>query len=260
MMILVVAVIAYAPWQALAILALAAALFATHEFRRMLAGKPAVSLPAVALLGCVALIHAGGPLAGAAGQSAMLGLSLLIWIAACLYGGGDDHSQTVQRMGLGIFGLIWIGWFFAHWPLIVRLEDGSKWGLYLLFVLTGSDTMAFAVGSLIGRHGLLTRISPNKTVEGLLGAMLGGVLGGALAAHWLPWFQLQVQVPWLIGLSALLALVGQLGDFVASLVKRMAAVKDSGSFLPGHGGFIDRLDSLLLAPALLYYILVLGIL
>ena len=259
-MMLIIAVIGYAPWQVLAILALAAALFATHEFRKMLAGNPAVPLPRIALLGCVALIHAGGPLAGAAGQSAMLGLSMLIWMAACLLGGGGDHSQTVQRMGLGSFALIWIGWFFAHWPLIIRLDDGSKWGIYLLFVLTGSDIMAYAAGSLIGRHGLLTRISPNKTVEGLLGALMGGVLGGALAAYWLPWFQLQVHVPWLIILSVLLATVGQLGDFVASLVERMAGVKDSGAFLPGHGGFIDRLDSLLLAPALLYYILVLDIL
>jgi len=88
-------------------------------------------------------------------------------------------------------------------------------------------------------------ISPRKTVEGLLGGVLGGMLGGALAAYWLPWFQLQVPPAKLMMLCAALALVGQLGDLVASVIKRMAGVKDSGRFLPGHGGFLDRIDGLL---------------
>lgn len=259
MLILIVAVIAFAPWQILAALALAAALFGMYEYRAMLAGAPSIDLPLPTLLVCTALIHGGGMLAGAAGQHAMLVVASLIWMAACLFAGSGDHARTAARLAMGIFGLVWVAWFLAHWPLIFRLADGPRWAVFLLLVLTGSDIMAYAIGSLIGRHALIPSISPRKSVEGLFGALIGGMLGGALAAYWLPWFQLQVPAPQLILLSTLFALAGQLGDLVASAIKRMAGVKDSGTFLPGHGGFLDRLDSLLLAPALLYYALELGL-
>lgn len=258
-LVLIVVAVAYAPWWALALLALAAALFGMVEFRTMLAGRPGILLPLIPLLACTVLIHLGALVTGAVGLHAMLVIVTLLWMAVCLLTGDGDPARTVMRLGLGIFGFIWIAWFLAHWTLILQVFDGSRWGIYLLLTLTGSDIMAYCVGSLIGRHPLLPVISPRKTVEGLLGAVLGGMLGGALAAYWLPWSQLQVPPLKLMLLCAALALVGQLGDFVASVIKRMADLKDSGRFLPGHGGCVDRLDSLLLAPAPLYYAMTLGI-
>lgn len=258
-LVLIVVAVAYAPWQALALLALAAGLFGMFEFRTMLAGRPGIALPLIPLLACTVLIHLGAVVAGAVGLQAMLVIVALLWMAICLLTGDGDHGRIVMRLALGIFGFIWIGWFLAHWTLILQVFDGSRWGIFLLLTLTGSDIMAYCVGSLIGRHQLLPAISPRKTVEGLLGAVLGGMLGGALAAYWLPWSQLQVPPAKLLLLCAALALAGQLGDLVASVIKRMAGFKDSGRFLPGHGGFLDRLDSLLLAPAPLYYAMTLGI-
>ena len=257
-LVLIVVAVAYAPWWALSLLTLAAALYGMVEFRTMLAGRPGTALPLIPLLASTVLIHLGALVAGAVGLHAMLVIVTLLWMAVCLLTGGGDHARIVMRLGLGIFGFIWIGWFLAHWTLIFQVFDGSRWGIYLLLTLTGSDIMAYCVGCSIGRHPLLPAISPRKTVEGLLGALLGGMLGGALAALWLPWFQLQVSPLKLMLLCVVLALVAQLGDLVASVIKRRAGVKDSGRFLPGHGGFLDRLDSLLLAPAPLYYAITLG--
>ena len=256
-LILLVAAVAFSPWQMLVLLVLAAAIFGMYEFRIMLAAQPGIHLPLAPLLAGTIMIHAGGFLAGAAGQHGMLILTIVIWMVTSMVRSEGNYSETVRDLSMGLFGLIWIAWFLAHWSLILRLQDGPRWCVFLLLVVTGSDIAAYLAGNLLGRHFLLPHISPNKTVEGSLGGVIGGMLGGALAAYWLPWFHLSVQPIQLMVLSALLALLAQTGDYVESLIKRMSGVKDSGRFLPGHGGFLDRLDSLILAPALLYYALTL---
>ena len=112
--------------------------------------------------------------------------------------------------------------------------------------------LAFVTGSLIGKHKLYPKISPKKTVEGLMGALLGSVLIGLLfKALFLP--QLSPAICVMLGLG--MGFLGQLGDFSESMLKRSAQVKDSGSLIPGHGGILDRLDSFLFAAPFLYYTL-----
>lgn len=120
------------------------------------------------------------------------------------------------------------------------------------------DTGAFCVGMLLGRHRLFERVSPKKSWEGVIGGVLACV-GGALATHyWLDeFFPLMVMnlYAW-VGLSVVVAVFATFGDLVESLIKRTVGVKDSGHILPGHGGILDRIDSLLLvAPAVLIYLL-----
>ena len=118
------------------------------------------------------------------------------------------------------------------------------------------DTGAYCVGMLLGRHRLFERISPKKSWEGVIGGV-AACIAGAYATHY--WFDEFFQVPELttwVGLSVVVAVFATFGDLVESLIKRIVGVKDSGHILPGHGGILDRIDSLLLvSPAVLIYLL-----
>ena len=118
------------------------------------------------------------------------------------------------------------------------------------------DTGAYCVGMLLGKHRLFERISPKKSWEGVIGG-IAACIAGAYATHY--WFDEFFQVPELttwVGLSVVVAVFATFGDLVESLIKRTVGVKDSGHILPGHGGILDRIDSLLLvAPAVLIYLL-----
>jgi phosphatidate cytidylyltransferase len=133
------------------------------------------------------------------------------------------------------------------------VPEGAWRVVLLLAIIMASDTLAFFGGHLLGRHRLAPLLSPGKTVEGALAGLLGGVLGSlAVRALGLP----SLALPHAVALGVAVALMGILGDLGESLLKRWAGVKDSGTLFPGHGGMLDRLDSLLLgAPVLYYYFL-----
>lgn len=130
-----------------------------------------------------------------------------------------------------------------------RYEKELLLGIFILLWIT--DTGAYLVGSMIGRHKLLERISPGKTIEGSLGAGLFAVLGSWLLAQYFPSFEWEV---WLI-IGMIVWIFGTMGDLYESSIKRLYKIKDSGNLLPGHGGFWDRFDSfLVVAPAVLIYL------
>lgn len=151
---------------------------------------------------------------------------------------------------LGAAYLGGLGGSIAALRVLPPLELGPWRMLLLLAIVMGADTAAFFVGSALGRRKLAPAISPGKTVEGLIGGLAGGVLG-ALAVRWAGLHSLPLgHAVWLgLGVAAL----GTAGDLAESLLKRWAGVKDSGRLFPGHGGMLDRLDSLLFAGPVLYY-------
>ncbi|HEY6007258.1 MAG TPA: phosphatidate cytidylyltransferase, partial [Geobacteraceae bacterium] len=128
---------------------------------------------------------------------------------------------------------------------------GSQWLFLLMTIVMAGDTGAYYVGSSLGRHKLYPVVSPNKSVEGSVGGLVGSTVG-ALVARWA--FFPELAVVDCLATALLLGVLGQLGDLFESLLKRSFGVKDSGTIIPGHGGILDRLDSLLFAaPAALYY-------
>ena len=135
------------------------------------------------------------------------------------------------------------------------LDDGRNWVYFTFFVTFASDTSAFFAGRALGRNKLAPDISPAKTREGAIGGVIGAVLVSLLFLLPTP---LQLPFNWIhaIILGLLVSVFGQLGDLVESLLKRNAGVKDSGRLLPGHGGLLDRMDSVVFAGVVVYYYVV----
>jgi phosphatidate cytidylyltransferase len=155
-------------------------------------------------------------------------------------------------------GMLYIGWLLSY-LVALRLEPGTAafpnlgrdFVFLTLFVTFGSDTAAYFIGKAFGRHKLAPQISPGKTWEGTIAGVLGAVI-----ISWLFTLNTPLQLPlswWqAILLGALVSIFGQLGDLVESLLKRNCGVKDSGSLMPGHGGLLDRIDSILFAGVVVY--------
>ncbi len=149
-----------------------------------------------------------------------------------------------------LLGLVYI---FGAWRCAWLLRSISPhWLMFGLAVNWVGDMAAFYVGSAIGRHRLAPRVSPKKSWEGAIGSVIAGAAFGAAYLHWAI-----AAVPlWeALGLAAAVNVAGQVGDLAESAIKRGAGVKDSGNSLPGHGGWLDRVDSSLFGLPVLYFLL-----
>ncbi len=175
-------------------------------------------------------------------------LLLAFWTLATYREGFDSYGFLAR----GTFGLVWIGFMGAHLYLIRSLADGNAWLLILTGITAGSDSGAYYVGRALGRHKLSSRISPKKTIEGAVGGIISGMAVAALLA-----FLLLNTPPWgfVLFAAAILGMIGICGDLTESVVKRATGTKDSGTILGGHGGILDRADSILFAAPVLYYLL-----
>jgi len=178
-------------------------------------------------------------------------LVALVLLASMLARSRDIALAVPAAAGtlLGVAYLGGLGGSIAALRVLDPVDLGGWRMLLLLAIVMGADTAAFFVGSALGRRKLAPAISPGKTVEGLVGGLAGGVLGALAVRAGLPSLPLAHAV-WLgFGVAAL----GTAGDLAESLLKRWAGVKDSGALFPGHGGMLDRLDSLLFGAPVLYY-------
>ena len=152
-----------------------------------------------------------------------------------------------------VAGILYVGWLLGHLVALRGLDDGRNWVFFILFVTWASDTFAFFVGRKFGRHKLAPGISPGKTWEGAAGGVVAAVIMSILFFTPTP-FRLPLTSWQAIPLAVLVSIFGQLGDLVESMLKRNMGVKDSGSLMPGHGGVLDRIDSLVFASVVVYYV------
>jgi phosphatidate cytidylyltransferase len=162
----------------------------------------------------------------------------------------QDLSFTTSKMGTTIFGILFIAFLLAYVSLIRNTTNGKLWVLFLIATVWAGDISALLSGSFFGRHKLYPKISPNKTYEGLGGAIVGSIIVAlAFSLLFIPHLEIGTCILLAIGIGIL----GQLGDFTESMLKRSAQVKDSGTLIPGHGGMLDRLDSFLFSAPFLHY-------
>ena len=160
-------------------------------------------------------------------------------------------AEIPRRIGWLCLGLFYLPMLFGYLVLLRQHPYGREWIFLTLLVIMGCDTFAYFVGSNFGKRKLYPAVSPNKSVEGGIGGVLGSILAVFICrVSFLP----AIGILDAVGIGLLLGVVGQLGDLFESLLKRACGVKDSGQMIPGHGGLLDRLDSLLFAFPFVYYI------
>lgn len=180
----------------------------------------------------------------------VLALTLVGGLAAFLVVPG--RRQGLGRWAMGTAGALYIGLPFNYCLLLYTSKpDGLTWTLFTIFAVVVSDAAALLVGSRIGRHPFFNTISPHKTVEGAIAGVVGSVVVMFLGVFGV----LGISPVHAVVLGILVAACAQSGDLVGSQMKRIAEVKDSGHLIPGHGGVLDRLDSILFPPILVFFYL-----
>jgi phosphatidate cytidylyltransferase len=231
----------------------AAATRALHEFFRMAVKTPGSGTRLLALTACllpVLATFAGTATAVLTGAYlALLGLALLVIF---FYDGFSDPLAFLLNAGFSVF---YISLCCSFIILLHRQPDGSRWLLLLTVITAGSDTGAYYAGKAFGRSKLCPPISPKKTVNGAIGGMLAAVVAAVLLGYFL---LSEVACLNIAFASVLLTAVGIVGDLTESVIKRGTGCKDSGTMLGGHGGLLDRTDSLLLAAPMLYLLITSG--
>lgn len=241
----------YLPPSAFFILILAASLSATSEFYRLHFRAERGTVPTSAGLGATALLLTSMQWPSLISEQTALLLTVVGSLLLPLLSRWDT-SRALTDSAVLAFGMLYVGFTMGHLLRTRALEGGEFLVFFIVLTTWAGDTGAYYVGTLFGRRKLTPTISPNKTVEGLIGGLACSVLT-AFAAR--AWFLPSFTTVDCVTLGLLLAAVGLAGDLAESAMKRSAGVKDSGGLLPGHGGMLDRLDSLLFtAPAFYYYV------
>ena len=169
----------------------------------------------------------------------------LIWVML-----QRDISTAFVSWAWTLAGIMYLGWLASHYIALRGLDYGREWVIFTLFATFVSDSSAYFVGRAVGRHQMSPAISPKKTWEGAAGGIIGAVIASIILQWWL---NLPVSYIEIALLGAAVSAFGQIGDLVESLFKRNTGAKDSSNALPGHGGFLDRIDSVVFAGALVYY-------
>lgn len=163
----------------------------------------------------------------------------------------------INQIALLLFSILYIPFMFSY-VYKLRMMDGGIYTIWLVFVGSwGSDTCAYCVGKLFGKHKLPSKLSPNKTIEGCVGGMAGAALIGAIYAAV---FSKELSMFWQPVLSfavigAVCSIFSQIGDLAASGIKRNYEIKDYGTLIPGHGGVLDRFDSVIFIAPVVYYLI-----
>ena len=178
-----------------------------------------------------------------------------------------NRQHELLHWSLTLSGATYIGWTLAHfvllraietplnpggWLSFLRLEPGAAWIVFVLAITFLSDTGAYFTGRLLGQHRMAPYISPKKSWEGAIGGLVFATLTGVLLVY-----LLGLSIPLWLGalLGCIGSIAGQAGDLAESLIKRQVDIKDSGNIIPGHGGILDRIDSLLFTAPVLYYLI-----
>ena len=173
----------------------------------------------------------------------------LIWLLHL-----KPNKETFRNWAWMMTGAIYVGWMLSYWLSLRGLDDGRIWVYLAVLTIFANDTGAFFIGRSMGKHKLAPAISPAKTWEGAIGGLVSAILGAIIIVLILNHFYPFVFKYWqIVLLGFLVSLFAQLGDLVESLLKRNMGTKESGYLLPGHGGILDRFDSLIFVGPVIYY-------
>jgi len=239
------------PWPWFTLLIAAAALAGTYEFYHMANFDRREPLIYLGLLWALALVlspHYRSPDVLPIVITATVLISLICLLCR------PSKEGAFRNWAWTIVGALYVGWMLSHWLNLRGLEDGRNWVYLAMLTTFANDTGAFFIGRARGKHRLAPAISASKTWEGAIGGLICAILGAMVIATVLNLISPFTFRYWqIILLGFLVGLFAQLGDLVESLLKRNIGVKESGNLLPGHGGILDRFDSLIFVGVVVYY-------
>ncbi|GAA1874149.1 hypothetical protein GCM10009836_64010 [Pseudonocardia ailaonensis] len=224
--------------QAFTIVLAAAAAVGTWELAGALRRSAGIEVPLpVLLVGGQAMVWLAWPF-GLQGSAVAFATTVLVSLLYRMRLGAENFLRDV---GAGIFTAAYVPFFVSFAVLLVMPEDGVGRVLTYMICVVASDVGGYAAGVLAGRHPMAPTISPKKSWEGFAGSVVAGAVAGALSVR------LMLDGQWWLGaiLGVVLVITATLGDLTESLIKRDLGIKDMGTLLPGHGGLMDRMDSLL---------------
>jgi len=237
------------PW--FTILIAAAALAGTYEFYHMANFDRREPLLYLGLLWALALVlspHYRSPDVLPIVITAAMLISLICLLRR------PSKERAFSNWAWAIAGALYVGWMLSYWLNLRGLDDGRNWVYLAMLTTFANDTGAFFIGRARGKRKLAPAISEAKTWEGAIGGLICAILGAMVIATVLNLISPFPFRYWqIILLGFLVGLFAQLGDLVESLLKRNTGVKESGNLLPGHGGILDRFDSLIFVGAVVYY-------
>jgi phosphatidate cytidylyltransferase len=219
-----------------------------HEFFRLTSPKLPRPPRAAAFLFCfffLAVLSRGSILLA----FALLCFTTMSCLTFYLFSDPELRKKVIEDTATVALGFLYIGLPLSLLVLVDRAPRGNLWIFFLLAIIFLGDTAALYCGRLLGKHKLYLTVSPGKTWEGAVGGFVTSVLAGVFFSQI---FDLHPSVSTIAVVSGVIAIAGQVGDLVESMIKRNYGVKDSGKILPGHGGVLDRVDALLFAIPVFY--------
>ena len=246
------------PWPWFSLLIAAAALAGTYEFYYMADFDRKEPLLYLGLLLSLALVlspHYRTP------DVLPIVITVTVLISLICLLRRPSKEKVFHAWAWTIVGALYVGWMLSYWLSLRELADGQNWVYLAMLTTFANDTGAFFIGRARGKRKLAPTISPSKTWEGAIGGLICAILAAIVIAMVLKLISLKmgplfVFEYWqIVLLGFLVSLFAQLGDLVESLLKRSMGVKESGNLLPGHGGILDRFDSLIFVGAVVYYYL-----
>ncbi len=239
----------YLPQKAFVLFLVLVAFLCSMEFSSMFFVKGPISLIAFPLT------VAGSVFYGCANNGENLAMPVLagLIIFSCLsLFSTDEPGKRLRFLSVSMLGFMYIYFFMPFFSLLRELPRGHHLIFFIAVTVYIGDTAAYFVGSRFDKIKLAPSVSPGKTVEGAVASTVFGTLAGFLYLRF--FYRLDTLLPHIL-LPLLISTVGQIGDLIESLLKRAAGVKDSGNILPGHGGVLDRIDSMLLNGFVLFFFL-----
>ncbi|MHB8126482.1 MAG: phosphatidate cytidylyltransferase [Desulfitobacteriaceae bacterium] len=182
---------------------------------------------------------------------------LVFWVVLSISRMALQYPHVkLEAVGFNFLAVFYSVVLFSYLYLLRQINQGITWTFLIFILVWATDIFAYLIGRRFGQHLLAPKVSPKKTLEGSLGGLLGSILVGLIF-----WYCMGgVSLGHIIVLSLIVGLGGQIGDLFESALKRSAGIKDSGSLIPGHGGILDRCDSLIFVLPLVYYYIVIFVL
>jgi phosphatidate cytidylyltransferase len=236
------------PWLTLFVLAWGG--LAVYEFYKLVAATKVMPFITLGIVGTVLFIVSPYLDHGNLGAPLLAGFMIITLLRTVLQ---HEHRNGFAAWIWTLAGVLYVGWFLSHMVALRDLEMGREWVLLAFIVTFASDSAAYLIGSKWGHTRLAPSISPSKTWEGAIAGVFAAAIVSALLG-WLLNLPLNYLSLALLGLAV--SILGQFGDLAESVFKRNMGTKDSGVIIPGHGGFLDRMDSILFAGVAVYYVVI----